>query len=166
MLTQSGAQNKWVQQTFLPRGLPLPRSALLLLPFRGSRCPRLPPGGLASVQRFAPLHTGSLGLHRTEWASTRQEQTEVGVAGAPRSPGVQPYRIGVFDDGCALHHRVRDAQRPRCPFQARHATRTSRRRVMLNKNVLLRDLCSSETGTSILHVLVTLHVSVRVWGAS
>jgi hypothetical protein len=54
---------------------------------------------------------------------------------------------------------------PGVPSRPRHAARTSRRRVMLNKNVLLRDLCSSETGTSILHVLVTLHVCVRFWGA-
>jgi hypothetical protein len=69
--------------------------------------------------------------------------------GAQRSPGVQPRHLGVSDDVRASFHRVRDAQRPRCPFQAPSRGPFVPQTHYAWDNVFPRVYRGSETGASI-----------------
>jgi hypothetical protein len=86
--------------------------------------------------------------------------------GAVRSPSAQPRHVGVSDDGRAAYHRVRDAQRPRCPFQSPSSRLAVLEARKARKNWFAARLCNSETEEPILHTLGTLCSSVRAWGAT
>jgi hypothetical protein len=80
---------------------------------------------------------------------------------AQRSPGVKPRHLDVSDDVRASFHRVRDAQRPRCPFQTPSRGPFVPQTRYAWDTVLPGVYRVSETGASIQHVLRTLRVRVR-----